>query len=71
MPRPEPIGAAKRHDGRGARVDQASRHNQVVVEIGQRGEALFDQYPRGFERGLRCRERASSVADHFELHPMR
>ena len=63
-------GRAERHDGCGARVDEALGVDNVVGGVGQDGEAFLDQDARGFERGLNVGIERCLVADDFDLDPV-
>ena len=56
-------GRAERHDGGGARVDEAAGVDDVVGGIGQDGKSLLDQDARGFQRCLNVRVERGLVAD--------
>ena len=63
-------GRAERHDGGGARVDEAAGVDDVVGGVGQDGEALLDQDARGLQRGLNVRVERGLVADDLDLDPV-
>ena len=67
-PSPEPIGAAKRHDGGGAQLLQPLRHQRIVAAIDHHLEAFADQH-LGRAQGLdHVGIQRLAVAQNFKLH---
>ena len=61
----------QRHHRRRARIDQAPRHDQIVIRIGQNDESLAHKLLGCFQQLRRVREKRLLIPDDFELHPVR